>query len=156
MGVSTYPILEGRENIKDIPQEFWHVEWKWLTDVVDQLDDMTEDLDVTLLGDFSGYCREDAFRQGEDVEEMEAEATFQNGRYISAEGYQLWTPERVWCNPSDGLKTTHVLLKQLQTKPDSVDADKGDIEEFIYVLKELEKVLLEAQRDNKRFYLGGG
>ena len=63
MGVSIFPILEGRENFDDIPKEFWHVEWKDLVDCIDQLDDKAESLSFIPLGDFTSYSRADAIQE---------------------------------------------------------------------------------------------
>ena len=89
---------------------------------------------------------------------MEGEATFTDGCYIDAEGHRLWTPERQWFSADDGLKTTRGLIAHLQQHPESVadEFEEDDVEALVEILQELQKVLIEAQQNGKRFNLTAG
>ncbi|HVF85879.1 MAG TPA: hypothetical protein VM821_07835 [Abditibacteriaceae bacterium] len=154
MGVGTYPIVEDYEDTEPATLDNF-VEWKYLTDCFFQLRGMAESFNVTPLHNFHNYCLDDALNDWalDEVEEMQEEAALVDGWYELAEGGRLWTPERVWFSADDGLKTTRALIKHLQQHPEAVDADEGNVGSFVFVLQELEKVLVEAQQNGKRFYL---
>lgn len=154
MGIETWPVIEDSEDTEPATLDNF-VEWKYLTDCFSQLDDVAKNLNVTPLHDFYNYCLDDALNDWalDEAEEMQEEAVLVDGWYELAGGGRLWTPERVWFGIDDGLKTTRALIEHLQQHPESVEANKNNIHGFIYVLQELEKVLVKAQQNGKRFYL---
>lgn len=156
MGIETWPVIEDYVNPEPATIHNF-VEWKWLTDCMEQLDEAAKTLDLTPLEGFYNYSRQDAIEaeSEEDVDETEAEAEFKDGWFQVGAG-KLWTPERQWFVPEDALKTVRGLIQLLQTQPDSVEFDEtneGDRDSFIYVLTKLEKVLVTAQQLGKRFHL---
>jgi len=156
MGIETWPVIEDYVNPEPITVDNF-VEWKWLTDCVEHLDEAAKTLNLTPLKGFCNYSRQDAIdaESEEDVEETEAEAESKDGWFQIDEG-KLWTPERQWFVPDDALKMVRGLIQLLQTQPDSIESDElneGDIDGFLYVLPELEKALVKAQQLGRRFYL---
>ena len=150
MGIETYPVLEGH----DESEFFLCAEWKWLTDCMEGLETIAKELNLTPLDSFYSYSRQDAIDSlsEEDVEDEEAEAEFRDGWYWK-DGYKLWSPERQWFEPGDALQTTQALLHHLEAHPEAVNGQADAAEGFAYILEELQKVLAQAQTQQKRFYL---
>lgn len=155
MGVETWPVIENYVETEPVTTDNF-VEWKWLTDCLFHLEEPAKKLNLTPLDAFCNNSRQAAIESlgEEEVEEMEADAEFKDGSFYLCGGL-LWTLERVWFSPDDALKTVRGLTQLLRTQPKSVisdETDEGDVEGFLYILPELEKVLIKAQQMGKCFH----
>jgi hypothetical protein len=153
MGVESFPVVEGEDPVRYLVLP---IEWKWLSDCMtsDTLNVASNELGLVPLGDFYSYSRQDALDSlsEEDVEEYEQEAEeTEDGFYLG--GGLLWLHEHRWSNPEHALATTRGLLKYLEDNPEQPDDERYDAEGFASILQALENVLVEAQANNKRFYI---
>jgi hypothetical protein len=153
MGVSSFPIVEGQDTLHYLTLP---IEWKWLSDCAtnETLGIVSKERGLVPLDEFYSYSRQDALEnlgKGE-VEEYEAEAEVRDdGFYL--DGGLLWSHERRWFDPVQALTTTRGLLEYLRQHPEQPDDGDYDANGFIYILQELENILVEAQTNAKRFYI---
>ena len=153
MGIETTPVFEN-----ELPQILWgFYEWKTMTDATDRLAGLARSLSVVPLDQFVSFAREDALAgtDEDEIEEMEAEAQLRDGNYFIADDL-LWSLERHWFSPEEGVKTAETLLSHLKNHPEfwsENDRENQDDKALLDILEGFVAVMHEAKRRNVRFYL---
>ncbi len=168
MGVSVFPIIEGDDGEEKIRHLLKPIEWKDLSDCTlnSVLTSAAAKLGVTPIGDFMSSSRQDALESmgEEEVEEHEEDALFREGAFYHENGMLLWTLEKQWFEPREGLQTVRTLIAWINDHPQTPTATQPENDawprarayhgpSFVAVLRALESILVEAQSQGKRFYL---
>jgi|CXWL01.1.fsa_nt_gi hypothetical protein len=110
---------------------------KTLAKMMDRIDEITDEIGVTRLGDFI------AGGDSEDLSELVEQEGWDLG------GFGPSTGGSQWFDASDGLDTVRAVTGYIESDPDSIKRAKLLLEE----LKEFENVLEIAHTHNVRFRL---
>ncbi len=112
---------------------------------------------VRPLMDFLSISRAEAVDEiGEDgVEGAEAGARLEGGRW-TRNGSYLWSVEPEWFSPAEGLRTIQALRERVETEPTLLGRgvqDEEDAEGVITALQDIEELLTDAERKQRRFHM---
>jgi hypothetical protein len=157
MGVQLFPALEGYDKYY-----FWRhsdVDWKSVPHHLEELSIFAKQLGVTALTSFISITRDETAFDEETIAEFEAESELIDGDWYH-QGNLLWSMQPKWFEPEIGLVTINALLAYLCSlqpefyMPSNHEQEWNDEQDYGGVMSELEAmktVLLQGQRENKRF-----
>lgn len=135
-----------------------YVEWKWLDDCINDMEETAQQLGITPLSRFVTYSRQDALgaMSKAEVKEMEDEAELKDGCFYLSDGLLLWSVEPEWFDTQEGLRTTRGLLEYLQSHPEQFGGNTSGYTNamgFTMILGALENALVQASDSGQRFHL---
>lgn len=160
MGVQLIPAIEGYDKYyfslkRSTP------DWKSIPYRLEELDMIANQLGVATFTSFVSVTRDETAFGEEDMAEIEAENEFIDGAWYY-QGSLLWSIAPQWTVANVGLVTVRTLLNHIRScQPRfSIDLDddqeldeKQDLECVLHELEAMERILEQAQQENKRFRL---
>ncbi len=149
MSIEVFPVVEGLAEA-----EFFDVaDWKILAHCLGLLDAAALQLRIAPLSNFICTTRREVLETlgADDVLVLEAEGELRDGVWYHGDKV-LWSIEPLWFSCGEGLGCVSALIEYSKAHPEHF-IDKFQAAEAVAILGEVQRILLQAQNESRRFHL---